>query len=371
MATSSNQRLVPARAIHPGEVLREELRERGIKQKEFAKAIDFQATHLNEFIHGKRNLTEPLAHKLEQALGIPFKFWMSMQSEYAYDCIQIKNRELEEQEAIKYEHSCMETFNLALVYKVCNIKAISAKERTKLLKEIVPFDPLSAKDKRSKVSGFYKRSNKVQIDEKNMMAWLIINWIITSKLEPIGRYEPGNGYLAAKDLAKQANTQSITIDTIKECLNGYGIQYAEVPKIDKAPVDAYSSFIKENPVISVTYRYNDMDKLVFDILHELGHIEKHLMESKMEFISVDSMEYSSDPKEREANEFAQEALIPKEVWNRMLKVGSKSLSPYKIVAIIAAEAERYGISPSIAISRYKHVTNMYRLSAYKSPKIHG
>jgi HTH-type transcriptional regulator/antitoxin HigA len=370
MATSSNQRLVPARAIHPGEVLREELRERGIKQKEFAKTIDVQATHLNEFINGKRNLTEALAHKLEQSLGIPFKFWMSMQSEYAYDCIQIANKESEEQNAIKYEQSCMEIFNLALVYKAINIKSTSAKERTKLLKEIVPFDPLSVKDISANISGFYKRSSKVQIDEKNMMAWLIINGIITSKLKPVDNYKPGNGYLAAKDLAKQANAQTVTIDSIKECLNGYGIQYAEVPKIDKAPVDAYSSLTGGNPVISVTYRYNDMDKLVFDILHELCHIEKHLVESKMDFISVDSMEYSSDPKEREANEFAQDTLIPKETWNKILKVGSNSLSPYKIVTIIASESERYGISPSIAISRYKHDTNMYRISTYKSPKIH-
>jgi HTH-type transcriptional regulator/antitoxin HigA len=370
MATSSNQRLVPARAIHPGEVLREELRERGITQKEFAKTIGVQATHLNEFIKGKRDLTDSLAHKLEQSLGIPFKFWMSMQSEYAYDCIQISNKESEEQDAINYEHSCMEIFNLTLVYKACSIKATSAKERTKRLKEIAPFDPLLAKSRSAKVSGFYKRSSKVQIDEKNMMAWLIINWIITSELKPIGHYESGNGYLAAKDLAKQANAQSITIEAIKECLNGYGIQYAEVSKIDKAPVDAYSSFIGGHPVISVTYRYNDMDKLVFDILHELCHIERHLVAGEMDFISVDSMEYSSDPKEREANEFAQDALIPKEIWGRILKVGSKSLIPYKIVAIIATEAERYGISPSIAVSRYKHDTNMYRIAAYKSPRIH-
>jgi HTH-type transcriptional regulator/antitoxin HigA len=70
MAISSNQRLVPARAIHPGEVLREELRERGITQKEFAEVIGIQAACLNEFIKGKRGLTESLAYRLEQSLGI-------------------------------------------------------------------------------------------------------------------------------------------------------------------------------------------------------------------------------------------------------------------------------------------------------------
>lgn len=63
MATKSN-RLVPARAIHPGEVLREELLERGIKQKDFARTIGVQPTHLNEFIKGKRNLNEGLTYQI-------------------------------------------------------------------------------------------------------------------------------------------------------------------------------------------------------------------------------------------------------------------------------------------------------------------
>ena len=62
MATRSN-RSVPARAIHPGEILREELLERGIKQKDFAQQIGMQPSHLNAFIKGKRNMSDDLARK--------------------------------------------------------------------------------------------------------------------------------------------------------------------------------------------------------------------------------------------------------------------------------------------------------------------
>ena len=79
-------RLISNRAIHPGEILREELKERGIKQKDFAQSIGWQATHLNEFIKGKRNLNEDLAMRLESQLGIPFKTWMSLHSGYIYEC---------------------------------------------------------------------------------------------------------------------------------------------------------------------------------------------------------------------------------------------------------------------------------------------
>lgn len=91
MATKSN-RLVPVRAIHPGEILREELRERGIKQKDFAQQIGFQATHLNEFIKGKRNLNENLAMKLEKNLDIPYKTWMNLHNGY----ILCKGKQLKE-----------------------------------------------------------------------------------------------------------------------------------------------------------------------------------------------------------------------------------------------------------------------------------
>lgn len=104
MATKSN-RLVPARAIHPGEILREELQERGIKQKDFARTIGIQATHLNEFIKGKRNLNEDLAIKLESQLGIPFKTWMNLQNGYTYERKFLDKKKTKEQDARQFEQT--------------------------------------------------------------------------------------------------------------------------------------------------------------------------------------------------------------------------------------------------------------------------
>ena len=140
--------------------------------------------------------------------------------------------------------------------------------------------------------------------------------------------------------------------------------------MDKVPVDAYSTIIDGHQAVTVTYRYNEMDKLAFDVLHELCHIERHLSDEQKAFISIDGNLYSTDPREKEANEFARQRLIPESVWYDILRVGSKSLSPHQIVKTIAREAGRHGISPSIAISRYKHDTNWYSTSAYRSPKIH-
>ena len=369
MATRSN-RIVPARAIHPGEILREELQERGIKQKNFAQAIGVQATHLNEFIKGKRNLNEDLAMKLESQLGIPFKTWMNLHNGYMYECKVLDEKRTEEKYAFQFEGACANIFNIQALYKRLGLSMQSCSERVKKLQALFSFDLLSSNELRMQVAGMYKHSEKLQIDEKNMLTWLILNKLEISRITPMDNYRSGNAMEAAKEIACMANERSLTTASIKDCLNRYGISYIKVEKLDKTPIDAYSTFAEGMPVITVTYRYNDMDKLAFDILHELCHIDRHFSEGEKAFISIEGTEYSNDPREKEANEFARQMLIPDDTWENILKVGCNNLSPYKIVKTIATEAERCGISPSIAISRYKHDTNWYRISAYKSPKIY-
>lgn len=347
----------------------EELKERGIKQKDFAKLIGVQPTHLNEFIKGKRNLNDELAIKIGSHLGIPYKTWMELHYGYIYDLKAVDDRKEEAQQAIEYEQACAEIINIKCLYKRLDMNAMTSAERVRRLKKLFPFDLRSSEEFRQQVAGMYKHSEKVQMDDKNMLTWLVLNWLETSRSMVGHSYEQGNALKAAEDIAKMANGRQMDVESIKTCLNSYGIAYVEVSKIDKAPIDAYSTISNGHPCITVTYRYNDMDKLAFDILHELCHIDRHLSDDNKAFIAIEGNEYSNDRREKEANTFARQMLIPDDVWNKILSIGCKSLSPFSIVKAIAGEAEKCGISPSIAISRYKHDTGWYKTPTYKSPKI--
>lgn len=362
--------MIPAKALHPGEVLREELAERGIKQKDFAKQIGVQASHLNEFIKGKRDLNKDLAMKLEEHTSISFNNWMNLQNGYYYDRNAIARREQEEVTARRYEDECGKIFNINILYKKLGISSFSCAERLRQIKDLLHFDLLSAESLQLQLSGFYKHSEKAAVDDKNMLAWLILNQI---RIEKAARVEycfrKGEAEAAAKEIAQKANNRNLSVSFIKECLNKHGIQYVEVEKLEKAPIDAYSTMHNGHPVISVTYRYNDMDKLAFDIIHELYHIDNHLSDTDSAFIAIDSGMYSADPREREANAFAQRTLIPDSVWKEIMRTKSSSLSPHIIVRTIAKSAEREGVSPSIAVARYKRETNWYKTSSFRSPKI--
>lgn len=86
MATRNELR--PYLPVHPGTILKEELRERGIKQKTFAEMIGMRPSHLNALLHGARNISPQLAARLENVLHIPAHTWLNLQNNYNLDMIR-------------------------------------------------------------------------------------------------------------------------------------------------------------------------------------------------------------------------------------------------------------------------------------------
>ena len=78
----------PFMPVHPGSILKDELKERGIKQKEFAQMIGMQPSHLSALLHGARNISAQLAARIEAVLHIPAKVWLNLQNNYNLDNVR-------------------------------------------------------------------------------------------------------------------------------------------------------------------------------------------------------------------------------------------------------------------------------------------
>ncbi len=83
---------VPFKAVHVGEVLKDELQARGMKQSELATLMGVQRPILNDIIKGRRSLTPEMAILMEDVLDIPAKMLMNFQVEYELDCARINER---------------------------------------------------------------------------------------------------------------------------------------------------------------------------------------------------------------------------------------------------------------------------------------
>ena len=74
--------LTPFRFTHPGEIIKDELEDRGISQREFAERIGMSYSVLNELLNAHRPLTTNTALLFEAALGLPADVLMRIQTKY-------------------------------------------------------------------------------------------------------------------------------------------------------------------------------------------------------------------------------------------------------------------------------------------------
>lgn len=84
---------VPFVATHPGELIKDELKERGLTQKQLAEMTGIKPSVISETISGKRSVSLNMAVALEKALGIPADMWMNLQTQYNLDAAGIAERD--------------------------------------------------------------------------------------------------------------------------------------------------------------------------------------------------------------------------------------------------------------------------------------
>lgn len=86
---SANE-MTPGDIFHPGEHLKDEIDARGISQQELADKTELSKSEISSIVHGRRNITPPIALKLEMVLKVSAEFWMNLQIKYEIDLLKRK-----------------------------------------------------------------------------------------------------------------------------------------------------------------------------------------------------------------------------------------------------------------------------------------
>ncbi len=83
-------------AIHPGEILADELEEIGVTPTDLARQIKVPANRISQIIHGKRSVTGDTALRLGHWFGTSAQFWLNLQMSYDLKiAAQAAGREIE------------------------------------------------------------------------------------------------------------------------------------------------------------------------------------------------------------------------------------------------------------------------------------
>lgn len=354
MATR-NENPVPFMAVHPGMMIKPELEERGINQKDFAKMLGVQASHLSEVLSGKRALTVELAVKIESAIGLPAKVLMAAQSQYECDLESIRQRGIEEQKAANELEEYNKVVDVHLLVKTFGLISLSFTQQLDALKTRCKSNS-AAEMQVTFASGHFRRSDRSDIDERMVNTWVLIAKDTARNTTVNGTYNPDLNIELAQKLNSIFTENYNTRERVMKLCGEYGIKFAECKtKIEHTKIDGYSYIEEGVPCIIVTNRYNRIDSFAFNVLHELGHLATS---PDVPHLNVEN--YSKDnPDERMADSFANNILIPIAVWKRSPEA---RMSARDIQRKFTAWSESEGINKWIALGRVGYETGIYAFS---------
>jgi len=75
-------RVMFKRTVHPGDILKDELKGLGISPAELARQIDVPPNRVGQIIAGKRSITGDTALRLGHWFGTDPQFWLNLQTQF-------------------------------------------------------------------------------------------------------------------------------------------------------------------------------------------------------------------------------------------------------------------------------------------------
>ncbi len=176
-----------------------------------------------------------------------------------------------------------------------------------------------------------------------------------------------------------------------ELLARHGVALVALAHLPRTHVDGAATRRTDgHPVVALSLRHGRLDHFWFTLLHELGHVALHFGGSCAEPIvdefaddpaAVDAPSRSRSPspaerREREADEFARNALIPEALWRSAVRAsrtnpGLLSLRGDAATQRVHAVAREAGVHPSIVAGRVRRESGDFRRQTdLVVPRIH-
>ncbi len=342
MSRNQNE-YVPDRVSPPGDTLLEKLETVGMSQAELAERTGRPRKTINEIVQGKAAITPDTALQLEKVLGVPSSFWNSRERHYREYLARRQERDRLARQ--------VEWLRGIPVRDMEDLGWIPAHPRDPVgrLQEVLTFfgvsSPESWKEVWSRIVVELRTSTTYSNRVGSLAAWLRKGEIDAQRLqcEPYSEAAFRQALVSARAFTRldPEEFQPKLHDTFASA--GVAVVFTrELPGCRASGATRWLTSTKA--LIQLSLRYRTDDHLWFTFFHEAGHICLH---GKREtFIEEDG---TKDQKEREADAFACDTLIPPGRLQEFVQGAN-----WRSLESIRAFAEAVGIAPGIIVGRLQH-----------------
>ena len=347
-------------AIHPGLLLERALKEQGINQRQLSIAIGKPTSVINDILHERRSITPEIAYLLEAVIvDYTAEDWLTYQA--LYDLAQVKQKDeiVQRRESIDQWNQLKEIINPNYLKKRLGLSGSVSENVNDIYKFFGNTSIEGIRDRASRTAQYFHKSTRQQTDLPNMMTWMLIVRKTSNEQTIANQFDINHTAQLIKDLNYLFYCNKNTIHELTTVLNKYGIKFVSENNLEKTPIDGYSFWEGDNPTIAVTQRYNRIDNLAFAVLHELGHIVKHLSQDKTKDYVDSDTPNNDDFIEKVANDFASNALKGNAPLDDLFR--EWQYAPFGSRRAIINASEQYKINRGIITGQFQHYCHSYAI----------
>jgi len=329
--------------LDPVDAIELRMEEQGLSPHDLVSCIG-SPSRVSDVLARKRSLTLPMARSLNRHLGIP---------------AEVLLREPKPPKTFDDDH--WRRFPLRAMANrgwIPNVPGLSrhAKEiMEKLLNRAGTSPDRAAMFRQTRL-----RAN-AKADWHALQAWCWQAMALANRDHPAADYVPGTVTLKTLRHVAQLSRRRDGPRLAEDFLASLGIPFVTLSHLPRTYLDgAALQLVDGRPVIALTLRHDRVDNFWFCLLHELAHVGRHMdYDNPRTFLDDLSLRRAKlsgeDPREAEADEWAEEALIPQEAWE------ASSVRSHPTAMNVLHFADEIGVHPAVVAGRIRFERNNHRL----------
>ncbi|MES9901844.1 MAG: ImmA/IrrE family metallo-endopeptidase, partial [Sedimenticola sp.] len=299
---------------------------------------------ISEIIKGHKAITPETALQLEEVVGISAHIWSGLEADY-----QLAKAREEFARQVEAEAATVTRFPYPEMSKMGLVKA--TRNRIEKVKELRRYFGVASLVNLAKVRSYapaFRQTNKGKVSHEALAAWLRAGELEARRIktEPFDSKRLKARLPELRELTREPPARFGP--QLKALLAECGVALVLLPHLPKTYTNGATFWLgKEKAVLMMTLRGSWADIFWFSLFHELGHILLH--DKRHVFLEDGDPDTKWQQQENEADQFAQQALIPTKAYQRFLNE-----TPRFTKATVKAFADFIGTCPGIITGRLQH-----------------
>jgi HTH-type transcriptional regulator / antitoxin HigA len=256
-----------AEVFPAGEHLADELEARGWTQVEFAEILGRPTQFVSEIIQGKKEITRESAAQIGAALGTSAEFWLNLQNSYFLWKQRQDPGAQQDLDEIQTRAKLNALAPMAVLRKRGIITASSTASQAQQLMFLMEIETLDSQPQWQLAA---RRANHDEPLTPTQNGWFACVRKATPKA-PSQTYSPQNLEALMRQVSRLVRDPSGFKDLPKR-FDAVGVRLVYVEAFPSSKISGASYEDEAGPVIALSGRGQRLDKVLFTLLHEGGHV---------------------------------------------------------------------------------------------------